>query len=146
MADSKRSEQKRESTAKAKLKATGQEERIHLWKQYFKNSIGKPLKVTHEPITKIISKQLDIKLGQFTQELDSILRNIKNRKEAGFDQITPEIWSTREFDDTLLRHCNAVYNQIPIDRWTNGFILPFGPRISQELPRYNPDIHSGQDI
>ena len=25
----------------------------------------------------------------------------------------------------MLRHCNAVYNQNPIDRWTKGFILPF---------------------
>ena len=31
-----------------------------------------------EPITKIISNQLDIKLGQFThEELDSVLRKIK---------------------------------------------------------------------
>ena len=25
----------------------------------------------------------------------------------------------------LLRHCNAVYNQNPIDRWMKGCILPF---------------------
>ena len=30
-----------------------------------------------------------------------------------------------EFNDILLRHCNAVFNQNPIDRWTNGCILPF---------------------
>ena len=46
---------RRESTAKAKLQATSQEERIHLWKQLFENLLGKPLKVAHEPITKIIS-------------------------------------------------------------------------------------------
>ena len=57
------------STGKAKLKATGQEERIHLWK-HFKNLQEKPPKVTHEPITKIISNPQDIKLGQFTQDLD----------------------------------------------------------------------------
>ena len=28
-------------------------------------------------------------------------------------------------DDILLRHCNAVYNQNPIDRWMKGCILPF---------------------
>ena len=54
---------RKKSPAKAKLKATNQEERIHLWKQHFENLLGKPPKVTHEPITKIISKQLDIKLG-----------------------------------------------------------------------------------
>ena len=79
-----------------------------------------------EPITRIISKQLDIKLGPFTQEeLDSVLRKIKNRKAAGLDEIPPEVWKTRQFDDILLRHCNAVYNQNPIDRWMKGCILPF---------------------
>ena len=46
---------RRKSTAKVKLKANSQEERIHLWKQHFENLLRKPLKVTHEPITKIIS-------------------------------------------------------------------------------------------
>ena len=71
-------ESRRKSTAKAKLKAANQQERIKLWKQHFENLLGNPLKVTHKPITKIISKQVDIKLGPFTQEeLDSVLRKIK---------------------------------------------------------------------
>ena len=40
-------------------------------------------------------------------------RKIKNRKAAGLDEIPPEVWKTRQFDDVLLRHCNAVYNQNP---------------------------------
>ena len=48
----------------------------------FREFTRKPSEVTHEPITKIISKQLHIKLGQFTQEE---LRKIKNRKAAGLD-------------------------------------------------------------
>ena len=109
---------RRKNTAKAKLKAANQQERIKLWKQHFENLLGNPPKITHEPITRIISKQLDIKLGPFTQEeLDSVLRKIKNRKAAGLDEIPPEVWKTRQFDDILLCHCNAVYNQNPIDRW-----------------------------
>ena len=70
--------------------------------------------------------QLDIKLGLFTQEeLNSVLRKIKNRKAAGLDEILPEVWKIRQFDDILLRHCNAVYNQNLIDRWMKGCILPF---------------------
>ena len=141
----------RKSTAEAKLKATSQQERIHLWKQHFKNLFGNPPEITHEPITRIISKQLAIKLGPFTQvELDSVLRKIKNRKAAELDEIPPEVWKTRKFDDILLRHCNAVYNQNPIDRSMKGCILLFPkkgqPWISQELPRYNIYIHCGQDI
>ena len=81
---------------KAKLKAANQQERIKLWKQHFENLLGNPPKITPEPITRIISKQLDIKLGPFTQEeLDSVLRKIKNRKAAGLDEIPPEVWKTR---------------------------------------------------
>ena len=66
---------RRKNTAKAKLKAVNQQERIKLWKQHFENLLGNPPKITHEPITRIISKQSDIKLGPFTQEeLDSVLR------------------------------------------------------------------------
>ena len=83
MANGKRSEQKK-SFAKAKLKATSQEERIQLWKQHFENLLGNPPKVTHEHITRIINKRLDIKPGQFTQEeLNLVLRKIVNRKAAG---------------------------------------------------------------
>ena len=90
---------RRKNTAKAKLKAANQQERIKLWKQHFENLLGNPPKITHEPITRIISKQLDIKLGPFTQgELDSVLRKIKNRKAAGLDEIPPEVWKTRQFD------------------------------------------------
>ena len=117
---------RRKNTAKAKLKAAHQQERIKLWKQQFENLLGNPPKITHEPITRIISKQLDIKLGPFTQEvLDLVLRKIKNRKAPGLDEIPPEIWKTRQFDDILLRHCNAVCNQNPIDRWMKGCIHPF---------------------
>ena len=99
---------RRKSTGKAKLKATSQRDRIHLWKR---NLLGEPAEVTHEPITKIIRKQLDIKLRQFTQEeQDSVLRKIKNRKAAVLDEILQEVWKSRKSDDMLLRHCNAVYN------------------------------------
>ena len=62
---------RKKSTIKAKLQATRQQEQIYQWKQHFENFLGKPLKVTHEPITRIISKQLDIKLGLFIQELNT---------------------------------------------------------------------------
>ena len=47
----------KEGTAKAELKAISQQERIHLLKQHFKNLLGNPAKVTHDLVTKIISKQ-----------------------------------------------------------------------------------------
>ena len=127
---------RRKSTAKAKLKASNQQERIKLWKQHFENLLANPPNVTQEPITRIISKQLDIKLEPFTkEELDSILRKIKKTKAAGLDETPPKVWKTRQFDDILLRHCNAVYNQNPIDRWTKGCILPFPQKVDLGLAK-----------
>ena len=75
---------------------------------------------------RIICKQLNIKLGPFTQgELDSRLRKIKNTKAAGLDEILPELWKTRQFNNILLRHCNTVYNENLINRWLKGCIPPF---------------------
>ena len=120
---------RRKNKTKHKLKAKIQQERIQLWKQHFKNLQGNPPIVTHEPITRIISKRLDIKIRPFTQEdLNSVLRKIKNRKAAGLDEIPPEVWRTRRFDDILLRHCNAVYNQNPIDRRMKEWIHPFSKK------------------
>ena len=75
---------------------------------------------------KIISNQLDTKQGQFTEEeLNLVLRKIKNRNAAGLDEIPPEVWKTRKLDDILLQYCNTIYNQNTIERWTQGCILPF---------------------
>ena len=61
---------RRKNTAKAKLKAANQQERIKLWKQHFENLLGNPPKITHEPITRIISKQLDKKNStRFSEKL-----------------------------------------------------------------------------
>ena len=62
MANSKRSKQK-DSTSKAKLEVSSQEKQIQLWKQQFKNLLGNPPKVKNESITRIISKQLKLKLS-----------------------------------------------------------------------------------
>ena len=103
-----------------------------------------------KPITKIISNQLDIKLGQFMpEELDSALRKIKNRKAAGLDEIPPKVWKNREFVDMLLRHCNAVItnHNRQIDKVVHHTFPKEGwPRNSKELPRYNPYIHSVQNL
>ena len=120
---------RRKSTTKAKLKAANQQERIKLWKQYFENLLENTPIVTHEPITRIISKQLDIKIGPFTQEeKDSVLRKIKKRKAAGLDEIPTEVRKTRQFDHILLRHCNALCNQNPINKCLKGCILLFAKK------------------
>ena len=96
-----------------------------MWKEHFKNLLGKSPKVTDKPIMKIINSQLDIELGQFTQELNIVITKIKNRKAARLDEIPPEVWKTRKFNDLLLQYCNNVYNQNTLEGWTKGCILTF---------------------
>ena len=52
-------------------------------------------KVTDKSITKIINSQVDIKLGQFIQELN-ILTKIKSRKAAILKEIPPEVLEDKE--------------------------------------------------
>ena len=83
---------KRKSTTRAKLKAANREEQIHLWKEHFKNLLGKSPKVTGKTITKIINYQIDTKLGYFTQEeLNIVQTKIKNRKATRLEGIPPEV-------------------------------------------------------
>ena len=116
----------RKSTKKAKLKANSQQERVKIWKENFKNLYGKPPKITENQTKKIINETLNIKTGNFTMdELDSALPNISFGKACGLDNIPPEVWKYGAFNHELLHFCNKVYNQEPIQRWTQGCILPF---------------------
>ena len=95
-----------------------QEEWIH------KKLLGNSPKVTGKPLIKIIDNQLGIKLGQFTQEeLYVVLRKIKNRKAASLNEILPEGWKTRKFNDLILRCYIAIYNQNTIDGSTKYWTL-----------------------
>ena len=93
------------STARAKLKATSQGEQIHLWK-HFENLLAKPLKVTDEPITKIISNQLDMKLRHYIQEeLNSVLKKkLKTGKQRGLMKYLQKYGRARN----LTTYCNTI--------------------------------------
>ena len=52
----------------------------------------------------------------------------------------PEIWKTREFDDVMFQHCNAVYNQNTIDRWIKGCILFFPKKGDLRIVKSNRGI------
>ena len=112
---------RRKSTAKAKLKVTSQQAEIQLCKQHFENLLRNPLKVIHYPITRIISKQLDIELEQFMQkELNSVLRKIKNRKAPGLDEIPPRNMEDQAYcSDTVIPY--KKHNR----QMDKGRILPF---------------------
>jgi exonuclease III len=116
----------RKTSSKSKLKASSEQERLFKWKEHFQNLLGKAPVVSDRPIETIIDHKLNIKLGNFTlNELTLVLKKLKKGKAAGLDDVPPEAWKMEEFNGILLDSCNAVYNQNPIDKWTEGCILPF---------------------
>ena len=63
------------------------------------------------------NNQVDIKLGQFPQEEPGVvITKINNRKAASSDEIPPEVWKTRKFDDRQLQYSNTVNNQNTTER------------------------------
>ena len=116
----------RKTTNKAKLKATSEEERLKHWKDHFKNLLGKPPTIKESEITPLFDEELNIQKGAFTmEELSKALRNIKNGKSCGLDNIPAEVWKLENFNDVLLQICNSVYDGNPIEKWRQGCLLPF---------------------
>ena len=114
----------RKSTSTSKIRAASQEERLKKWKDHFQNLLGKPPRVTDTAIKTIVNHELDIKRGNFTlEELQMARKKCKDKKAA--PDIPPETWTTGAFDDILLELGNDVYNQRPVQQWTEGCILPF---------------------
>ena len=113
---------KRKSTSRVKLKAVSQEEQILMCQKHFKNLLGNSPIVTDKSITKINNNQLDIKLGQFTEEeLHVVQTKIKSRKAASLNEILTEVWKIRKFED-FFDFPTLSINKI-LERWTKGFIL-----------------------
>ena len=106
---------KRKSTFRAKLKAFSQEKRLQNWKELFKNLIGNLLKnylpTWHQTRT--------VSIGKTWCNTE---RN-KSKKAAGIDEMPPEVWKTRKFDNILLWLCNTVYKQNIIEKWRKGYII-----------------------
>ena len=83
-------------------------------------------KATERPITKIINYQQDIQSRKvyFRRTQRSTDKN-KMQKAADIEEITPEIWMTREFVELLRRFFNVVYYQNTTEKWTEGSISSY---------------------
>ena len=81
---------------------------------------------TNQLILPVVKSKLNIKRGNYSlEELTQALKAIKNGKACGLDEIPAEIRQLPDFNQILLDLCSSVYNEDPIERWTEGCILPF---------------------
>ena len=79
--------------------------------------LANPPNVTQEPITRIISKQLGIKLGPFNkEEVDSVLRKIKNRKAAGLSRYNTYIHSSQKLQCPTTKPHSTLNRQNPEEK------------------------------
>ena len=76
-------------------------------------------------------------------ELKQALKNIQNA--CGLDEIPGEVWKLRDFHKILLDFCSNVYNQDPIQRWTEGCLLHFQKK-EKELQRHYIDFNIRKNI
>ncbi|XP_068691683.1 uncharacterized protein [Montipora foliosa] len=98
----------RKSSNSSKLKAPSQEERIQLWKNHFKDLLGKPPQVSNELINPIVQEELHIKKGDFSMdELMKALKSTQNHKACGLDEIPAEEHVANEFSKNIK---NQLYN------------------------------------
>ena len=74
------------------------------------------------------------------EELDVVLKKIKSWKDSGVDEILPEVWKTRKFDDMLLQLRNAQYQQSTIENWMKDCILLFSKKGGLEIIKNYRDI------
>ena len=106
----------RKSTTRGKLKVASQEERLQI-RIYLEN----PPEILDEPTKEIIHDQLDIKVGQFTEEkLDTVQKKLKVEKLQVLMNY-PLKYGRQQ--NILLWLCNAVYKQNTIEKWTKRCIL-----------------------
>ena len=50
------------------------------------------------------------------EELNVVQTKIKNEEAVSLDEILPDKWKTKKFNDLLLRYLHDVYNQNTRDR------------------------------
>jgi len=117
---------RRKTTNKGKIRAKNETERLKLWKDHFQTLLGKPPTIEIANTIPVIEENIDIVKDAFTMdELLVTLKNTKDGKACGLDNIPAEVWKMDDFNDILLQLCNAVYYGNPIDKWRQGCILPF---------------------
>ena len=116
---------KRKKQDTGKLKGASPKERISAWKNHFSTLLGAQATTSSTPTTTIIHEELSINTEDFTiDELNECIKNLKNNKSAGPDNIPGEVWKAHIMDSELLGFCNRTLNGDKPSIWSSSSIIP----------------------
>ena len=111
-----------------RLKGGSSEKRISNWSEHFHNLLGKEPKNpdTNTLPNTTISETLNISTSEFTSnELITVIKQLKNNKAFGPDNIPPIIWKDKLFHSLLLKICNISFiNKSCPSIWRQSQIIP----------------------
>ena len=109
--------QKEKSTLKSKTKSCQPTRKSSVVERTFQES-----EIADKLTKKIITCQLDIKLGEFTEkELVAVLKKIKSRKAADVAEIPPDVWKKKNLMTYFFNYATLCMNII--EEWTKGCIF-----------------------
>ena len=62
-----------------------------------------------------------------------MIKNLKNIKASGIENIPAEVWKAGMCNEQLLYICNRVYNQQPVDIWRKSCTIPLPKKVTFAL-------------
>ena len=111
----------RKKTTAGQNKARSTVKRVDLSKKHFQNLLGQAPVIDDIPIQKVY-ETLSIETGELTiEELKLAMKDLKNNKATGLDEIPVEVWKTGCFDNELLIVCNKTYGGDAASIWRQAF-------------------------
>ena len=115
----------RKKSKRSILKGKSKQDRLNQWKNHFSNLLGQAPPIINIPTKRMIDAEFHIEKNDFTmKELQIVIKNLKNNKASGIDNIPAEVWKAGICNEQLLYICNRVYNQQPVDTWRQSCIIP----------------------
>ena len=94
------------------LKGKSKQDRLNQWKNHFSNLLRQAPPVISIPTKRMLDLELHIEKNDFTmKKLQIVIKNLKNNKVSGTDNIPAEVWKAGICNEQLLYICNRVYNQ-----------------------------------
>ena len=82
----------------------------------------------------MIDLELHIEKNDFImKEPQLVIKNLKNNKASGIDNIPAEVQKAGICNEHLLHICNRVCNQQPVDIWRESCIIPLPKKVTCAL-------------